>query len=205
MDLARSYDGAQGFPHWIMARAQTQARGQAGHGLGSARTALLPPALVLQPNCHPGEGGTATRLSRRCALRRSACRLMLILRNFWRKNGPMMCCFRGVRSQVYCWKPRATGVKRRPPDSWNRRKSWAMAPKGVPGAQRSARWAWPTVYRPDATNSGTVSGGFGGTSFAAVEQKLVTQGFAEIRAEWTAQAARLGQDDHRPHYTSRLP
>jgi BirA family biotin operon repressor/biotin-[acetyl-CoA-carboxylase] ligase len=29
--------------------------------------------------------------------------------------------------------------------------------------------------------------------FAAVEHKLVRQGFAEIRAEWTAQAARLGQ------------
>ena len=52
MDLARSYDGSNGFPHWILARVQNQGRGRRGRswvtGLGGFAA-----TLILEPKCSP--------------------------------------------------------------------------------------------------------------------------------------------------------
>lgn len=68
MDLARSYDGAQGFPHWILAARQTQARGRQGRSWLSP-TGAFAASLVMQPFCPPRSGGAALF---RCGLRPAA-------------------------------------------------------------------------------------------------------------------------------------
>lgn len=43
MDLARSYDGSAGFPHWILAKVQDQARGRrVDYGLVIRKALQLP-------------------------------------------------------------------------------------------------------------------------------------------------------------------
>ena len=54
MDLARSYDGAQGFPHWILAGTQTHARGRQGRSWLSPAGAFSA-SLVMQPRCSPSQ------------------------------------------------------------------------------------------------------------------------------------------------------
>ena len=54
MDLARSYDGAMGFPHWFMAHEQTDARGRQGRHWQSP-VGNLATTVALAPNCPPAQ------------------------------------------------------------------------------------------------------------------------------------------------------
>ena len=88
MDLARSYDGAQGFPHWILAARQTQARGRQGRSWLSPAGAFAA-SLVMQPFCPLLKQRSA--LSLRHAPCGGPCRA-LWSRRPWLKNGQMMFC-----------------------------------------------------------------------------------------------------------------
>jgi biotin-(acetyl-CoA carboxylase) ligase len=89
MDLARSYDGAQGFPHWILAASQTQARGRQGRSWLSPAGAFAA-SLVMQPFLPP-RSSSAALFSLRPAPCGGPCRA-LWSRRPWLKNGQMMFC-----------------------------------------------------------------------------------------------------------------
>ena len=74
MDLARSYDGAQGFPHWILAARQTQARGRQGRSWLSPAGAFAA-SLVMQPFCPPAQAAQRSFVAA-CALRRALSRVV---------------------------------------------------------------------------------------------------------------------------------
>ncbi|MDO7700124.1 MAG: biotin--[acetyl-CoA-carboxylase] ligase family protein, partial [Planktomarina temperata] len=69
MDLARSYDGAQGFPHWILAGTQSKARGRQGRSWLCPAGAFAA-SLVMQPRCTPAEAAQRSFVAA-CALRRA--------------------------------------------------------------------------------------------------------------------------------------
>ena len=52
MDLARSYDGSNGFPHWILARVQIQGRGRRGRSWVTGPGSFAA-TLILEPKCSP--------------------------------------------------------------------------------------------------------------------------------------------------------
>ena len=70
MDLARSYDGAQGFPHWILAGTQSKARGRQGRSWLSPAGAFAA-SLVMRPRCTPAEAAQRSFVAA-CALLRAA-------------------------------------------------------------------------------------------------------------------------------------
>ena len=53
MDLARSYDGAQGFPHWILAGTQSKARGRQGRSWLCPAEAFAASLVMLNYNVMP--------------------------------------------------------------------------------------------------------------------------------------------------------
>lgn len=69
MDLGRAYDGMQGFPHWIIARRQTRARGRQGRAWLSDQGAFSATCL-LAPNCTAQEAALYSFVTA-CALRRA--------------------------------------------------------------------------------------------------------------------------------------
>ncbi len=52
MDLARCYDGSAGFPHWILAKVQDQARGRRGR-LWIGNKESFAATLIMKPKCTP--------------------------------------------------------------------------------------------------------------------------------------------------------
>ena len=52
MDLARLYDGSDGFPHWILARLQDQGRGRQGRPWVTSPGSFAA-TLILKPKCSP--------------------------------------------------------------------------------------------------------------------------------------------------------
>lgn len=54
MDLARAYEGARGLPHWFLAHKQTKGRGRSGRSWLSEDGAFAG-TLVLNPDCAPAQ------------------------------------------------------------------------------------------------------------------------------------------------------
>tara|TARA_B110000240_G_scaffold13250_1_gene13752 strand:- start:2447 stop:3190 length:744 start_codon:yes stop_codon:yes gene_type:complete len=185
MDLARSYDGAEGFPHWIMALRQTQARGRQGRSWLSAQGAFAA-SLVMQPNC-PSTIAAQRSFVAACALRRALA--TYVDPNLLVQKWPNDVLLQGGKVAGILLESSGSGL------NVDRLTigigvNLGHAPKDVPDA------SFAPVGLADLTGQTVPVETFLevlAAEFAAVEHKLVRQGFAEIRAEWTAQAARLGQ------------
>ena len=186
MDLARSYDGAQGFPHWILAARQTQARGRQGRSWLSPAGAFAA-SLVMQPFCPPAQAAQRSFVAA-CALRRALSRVVEVgaLAQKWPNdvllNGGKVAGIllesSGSGQQV----DRLTigiGV------------NLGHAPRDV------AHASFQPIGVADVTGQSPAPEAFLAilaAEFAAVDDVLQQQGFCEVRAEWTAHAARLGED-----------
>jgi BirA family transcriptional regulator, biotin operon repressor / biotin---[acetyl-CoA-carboxylase] ligase len=185
MDLARSYDGAEGFPHWILARAQTQARGRQGRSWLSGQGAFAA-SLVMQPNCPPAMAAQRSFVAA-CALRRALA--TYVDPNLLAHKWPNDVLLQGGKVAGILLESSGAGL------NVDRLTigigvNLGHTPKDVPYA------SFAPVGLTDVTGQMVPIETFLevlAAEFAAVEHKLVTQGFAEIRAEWTAHAARLGQ------------
>ena len=185
MDLARSYDGAEGFPHWIMARSQTQARGRQRRSWLSAQGAFAA-SLVIQPNCPPSMAAQRSFVAA-CALRRALA--TYVDPNLLTQKWPNDVLLQGGKVAGILLESSGSGlnVERL---TIGIGVNLGHAPKDVPNA------SFAPVSLADVTGQTVPVETFLevlAADFAAVELKLVKQGFADIRAEWTAHAARLGQ------------
>tara|TARA_B100000795_G_scaffold6291_1_gene4654 strand:+ start:805 stop:1548 length:744 start_codon:yes stop_codon:yes gene_type:complete len=185
MDLARSYDGVEGFPHWIMARSQTQARGRQRRSWLSAQGAFAA-SLVIQPNCPPSMAAQRSFVAA-CALRRALA--TYVDPNLLTQKWPNDVLLQGGKVAGILLESSGSGlnVERL---TIGIGVNLGHAPKDVPNA------SFAPVSLADVTGQTVPVETFLevlAADFAAVEFKLVKQGFADIRAEWTAHAARLGQ------------
>ena len=185
MDLARSYDGVAGFPHWIMARSQTQARGRQRRSWLSAQAAFAA-SLVMQPNCPPSMAAQRSFVAA-CALRRALA--TYVDANLLTQKWPNDVLLQGGKVAGILLESSGSGlnVERL---TIGIGVNLGHAPKDVPNA------SFAPVSLADVTGQTVPVETFLevlAADFAAVEFKLVKQGFADIRAEWTAHAARLGQ------------
>ena len=185
MDLARSYDGSKGYPHWIMAHSQTKARGRQGRVWLSPKGAFSA-SLVMQPNCAPAIAAQRSFVAS-CALRRALKTYVDssylthkwpndVLLNGGKVAGILLESF-GSGSNV---KSLAIGVG----------VNLGYAPKDVTEA------SFVPIGLADVTDQIVPAVAFLevlAAEFVELEHKLKTAGFAEIRAEWTAHAARMGQ------------
>ena len=185
MDLARSYDGVEGFPHWIMARSQTQARGRQRRSWLSAQAAFAA-SLVMQPNCPPSMAAQRSFVAA-CALRRALA--TYVDPNLLTQKWPNDVLLQGGKVAGILLESSGSGlnVERL---TIGIGVNLGYAPKDVPNA------SFAPVSLADVTGQTVPVETFLevlAADFAAVEFKLVKQGFADIRAEWTAHAARLGQ------------
>ena len=186
MDLARSYDGAQGFPHWILAGTQTHARGRQGRSWLSPAGAFSA-SLAMQPRCSPSKAAQRSFVAA-CALRRALARVVDagalaqkwpndVLLNGGKVAGILLESFGSEQLVQRLTIGIGVNLGHAPQDVANA----SFAPIGV---------ADVTGQRllPDAFLSMLAA------EFAAVEAVLDEQGFTEVRAEWTAHAARLGEN-----------
>ena len=185
MDLARSYDGVEGFPHWIMARSQTQARGRQRRSWLSAQGAFAA-SLVIQPNCPPSMAAQRSFVAA-CALRRALA--TYVDPNLLTQKWPNDVLLQGGKVAGILLESSGSGlnVERL---TIGIGVNLGHAPKDVSNA------SFAPVSLADVTGQTVPVETFLevlAADFAAVEFKLVKQGFADIRAEWTAHAARLGQ------------
>ena len=185
MDLARSYDGVEGFPHWIMARSQTQARGRQRRSWLSAQGAFAA-SLVIQPNCPPSMAAQRSFVAA-CALRRALA--TYVDPNLLTQKWPNDVLLQGGKVAGILLESSGSGlnVERL---TIGIGVNLGHTPKDVPNA------SFAPVSLADVTGQTVPVETFLevlAADFAAVEFKLVKQGFADIRAEWTAHAARLGQ------------
>lgn len=185
MDLARSYDGAEGYPHWIMARTQTQARGRHGRSWLSSEGAFGA-SLVMQPNCSPAIAAQRSFVAS-CALRRALSNYVDasslaqkwpndVLLNGGKVAGILLESFGSGFSVGRLIIGIGVNLGQAPKDVLDA----SFAPVGL------ADVAHQTVPAERFLEVLAVE-------FADVEHTLITAGFAEIRAEWTNHATRLGQ------------
>ena len=185
MDLARCYDGAQGFPHWIMALTQTGARGRHGNSWLSAEGAFAA-TLILQPNCTPAE-----------AAQRSFVAAITLIRTLGEfvdssklsQKWPNDVLLNGGKVAGILLESSATGVN---VDrlSVGIGVNLGLAPKGVLGARFRPVGLSDFVRTPPTPEVFLEALA---AHFVVVEEKLLTKGFSEIREEWNGQAARLGK------------
>ena len=185
MDLARFYDGAKGYPHWIMARSQTQARGRQGRPWLSADGAFAA-SLVMQLNCPPRIAAQRSFVVA-CALRRALTAYVSpsLLAQKWPNdvllNGGKVAGILLESSGAGDIVDRLTigiGV------------NLGHAPKNVLDA------SFAPVGLADVIGQTILAEVFLeglAEEFELLEKKFITDGFSGIRAEWTAHAARLGQ------------
>ena len=186
MDLARSYDGAQGFPHWILAGTQTQARGRQGRSWLSPAGAFAA-SLVLQPLCPPTQAAQRSFVAA-CALRRALSRVVDagalaqkwpndVLLNGGKVAGILLESFGS--GQLVDRLTIGIGV------------NLGHAPQDV------AQASFLPIGVADVTGQSPLPEAFLAilaAEFAALDAVLQQRGFSEICAEWTAYAARLGED-----------
>ncbi|MCH1470771.1 MAG: biotin--[acetyl-CoA-carboxylase] ligase [Planktomarina sp.] len=186
MDLARSYDGAQGFPHWILAGTQTHARGRQGRSWLSPAGAFSA-SLVMQPRCSPSQAAQRSFVAA-CALRRALASVVDagalaqkwpndVLLNGGKVAGILLESFGS--GQLVERLTIGIGV------------NLGHAPQNV------AQASFAPIGVADVTGQSLLPDAFlsiFAAEFAAVEAVLDQQGFAEVRAEWTAHAARLGEN-----------
>ena len=185
MDLARSYEGAEGFPHWILARAQTKARGRQGRSWLSGQGAFAA-SLVMQTNCPPAIAAQRSFVAA-CALRRALA--TYVDSNLLAQKWPNDVLLQGGKVAGILLESSGSGLS---VDHLiiGIGVNLGYAPEDVPDA------SFTPVGLADVTGEVVPVETFLevlAADFAAVEHKLVKQGFAEVRAEWTAHAARLGQ------------
>ena len=186
MDLARCYDGAQGFPYWIMALLQTDARGRQGKSWLSAHGSFSA-TLILQPNCTPAKAAQRSFVA--------AITLFRTLAEFvdpskLSQKWPNDVLLNGGKVAGILLESSATGVN---VDrlSVGIGVNLGFAPKGVLGARFRPVGLSDFVRTPPTPEEFLEALA---AHFAVVEEKLVTKGFSDIRAEWNGQAARLGKN-----------
>ena len=185
MDLARSYDGAKGYPHWIMAHSQTQARGRQGRVWLSPKGAFAA-SLIMQPNCTPAIAAQRSFVA--------SCALFRALTNYvdskhLAQKWPNDVLLNGGKVAGILLESSGSGF------NVNRLTigigvNLGYAPKDV------LESSFVPVGLADMTDQIVPAEAFLevlAAEFGEVERKLKTAGFAEIRAEWTAHAARMGQ------------
>ncbi|MGB0798227.1 MAG: biotin--[acetyl-CoA-carboxylase] ligase [Planktomarina sp.] len=185
MDLARSYDGAHGFPHWILARTQTRARGRQGRVWMSPKGAFAA-TLIMKPNCPPALAAQRSFVAA-CALHRTLsgyvdpARLAQKWPNDVLLNG---CKIAGIlleasgNGHVVDRLSIGIGV------------NLGHAPQDVVDA------AFAPIGLADVTGKTITPEEFLNVlaqCFEDVEGKFQAGGFDAIRAEWLGHAARLGE------------
>ena len=185
MNLARAYDGAKGYPHWIMARSQTQARGRQGRVWLSPKGAFAA-SLVMQPNCTPAFAAQRSFVAS-CALRRAL--TTYVDSSSLAQKWPNDVLLNGGKVAGILLESSGSGsnVERL---TIGVGVNLGYAPKNVSDA------SFVPVGLADVTDQIISAEAFLevlAAEFAEMEHKLVTDGFAEIRAEWIAHAARIGQ------------
>ena len=185
MDLARSYDGAKGYPHWIMARTQTQARGRHGRPWLSSEGAFAA-SLVMQPYCPPAIAAQRSFVAA-CALRRALS--TYVDASSLTQKWPNDVLLNGGKVAGILLESSGSGF------SVDRLTigigvNLGNAPTDVSDASFTPVGLADVIHQtvPAETFLEVLA-----AEFAEVEHKLRMNGFAEIRAEWTAHAARLGQ------------
>ena len=185
MDLARCYDGAQGFPYWIMALLQTDARGRQGKSWLNADGAFSA-TLILQPNCTPAKAAQRSFVAA-ITLRRTLAEFVdpSKLSQKW----PNDVLLNGGKVAGILLESSGTGV------SVNRLSigigvNLGFAPKGVLGARFRPVGLADFVKTPPTPEEFLEALA---AHFVVVEEKLMKDGFTEIREEWNGQAARLGK------------
>jgi len=185
MDLARSYDGAKGYPHWIMARSQTQARGRHGRSWLSSDGAFAA-SLVMQPNCSFAIAAQRSFVAS-CALRRALS--TYVDASSLAQKWPNDVLLNGGKVAGILLESSGSGF------SVDRLTigigvNLGHAPADVPDA------SFAPVGLADVIHQTVPAEAFLevlAAEFADVEHKLSTAGFGGIRAEWTDHAARLGE------------
>ena len=185
MDLARSYDGAKGYPHWIMAHSQTQARGRYGRVWLSSKGAFAA-SLVMQPNCTLVVAAQRSFVAS-CALRRAL--TTYVDSSYLAQKWPNDVLLNGGKVAGILLESSGSGsnVERL---TIGVGVNLGYAPKDIPEA------SFVPVGLADVTGEIVPSEAFLevlAAEFVEVEHKLTTGGFAEIRAEWIDHAARMGQ------------
>lgn len=185
MDVARSYDGAQGFPHWILVEDQSNARGRQGRKWVSPAGAFATTA-VLNPKCAPEDAAlysfvTACALHRTLATYVDPARLSQKWPNDVLLNGGKIAGIlleSSSNGRVVDRLSVGIGVNLGPP------------PQGVTDAAFAPVGLADFIAHPPTAQEflETLA-----SCFEATDQMFQTQGFEAIRAEWMATAARLGQ------------
>ena len=186
MDLARSYDGAQGFPHWILAGTQTHARGRQGHSWLSPAGAFSA-SLVMQPRCPPSTAAQRSFVAA-CALRRALASVVDagVLAQKW----PNDVLLNGGKVAGILLESFGSG-------QLVERLTIGIGVNLGHAPQNVAQSSFAPIGVADVTGQSLLPDAFLSilaAEFAAVEAVLDHQGFAEVRAEWTAHAARLGEN-----------
>ena len=186
MDLARSYDGAQGFPHWILAGTQSKARGRRGRSWLCPAGAFAA-SLVMQPRCTPAEAAQRSFVAA-CALRRALS--SLVGAGALAQKWPNDVLLNGGKVAGILLESSGSG-------QLVDRLTIGIGVNLGPAPQDVAQASFPPIGVADVTGESLAPEAFLSilaAEFAAVEAILQQQGFAEIRAEWTAHAARLGEE-----------
>ena len=186
MDLARSYDGAQGFPHWILAGTQSKARGRQGRSWLSPVGAFAA-SLVMQPRCPPAEAAQRSFVAA-CALRRALSRV--VDEGALAQKWPNDVLLNGGKVAGILLESFGTGAL-------VERLTIGIGVNLGHAPQDVAQASFPPIGVADITGQSVLPEAFLAilaAEFAAVEAVLQQQGFCEIRAEWMAHAARLGED-----------
>ena len=185
MDLARSYDGSKGYPHWIMAYSQTKARGRQGRVWLSPKGAFSA-SLVMQPNCAPAIAAQRSFVAS-CALRRAL--KTYVDSSYLAHKWPNDVLLNGGKVAGILLESSGSGsnVERL---TVGVGVNLGYAPKDVTEA------SFVPIGLADVTDQIIPVDAFLevlAAEFVEMEHSFITAGFAEIRAEWTNHAARIGQ------------